>query len=645
MRRRSPLLLIIIIAVSCHAVRAAQQFTNVTAAAGVAMSGLGAAAAFGDFTGDGLPDLVISRNSPDYAVFVYTNDGDGTFTNVTAGCGISGYLGSLAWADYDGDGDLDLAGDYGNLVLYSNDGDGTFTNVTAAAGLAGVSTAKPVFLDYDNDGELDILAAAADCRLFHNDGGGVFSETTVAAGLGAATADWSAVAFDYDDDGDSDIYLPNDPASALWSNDGDGTFSDVTGTAGVANAGSDPSGVAVGDYDGDGDLDLYVVNIGELPFDPDYHRLYANNGDGTFTDVTGAAGVGCYGDGRTAWFLDYDRDGLLDLFAASHVSDNAMYHNDGDGTFTDRATVLNLDRPWDSFAATWADYDLDGDLDAYLAGHFDNRLVRNDDAPGNHLRLTLVGVTSNASALGARVRITLDSGERWEELTGGGGLQGRRELPLTIGLGGDDSVDLRVLWPSGLVEDYPDLPAGANLTVTEGDGIEFDTPGVEFTGGVVDDGALLEWSSADDGGGIVAWVLERDGDRLVELEASRSAYLDRDAAAGRVHRYLLTARTAAGHVHRYGPVELLIPEDSPADFRLSAPWPNPADGALSCRYALPEGIEGELALYDCAGRRLSSLPLTGRGEVELSTAALPAGVYLLRLSAPARSITRRVLVR
>ncbi|MBD3372216.1 MAG: T9SS type A sorting domain-containing protein [Candidatus Coatesbacteria bacterium] len=643
--RRLPLMFCLLVVVPFHGAGAAQQFTNVTGAAGVAMSGLGAAAAFGDFTGDGLPDLVISRNSPDYAVFVYTNDGDGTFTNVTASCGIGGYLGSLAWADYDGDGDLDLAGDNGNLVLYSNDGDGTFTNVTGAAGLVGVSTTKPVFLDYDNDGGLDILAAAHDCRLFHNDGGGVFSETTASAGLGAATADWSAVAFDYDDDGDSDLYLPNDPVSALWSNDGDGTFTDVTGAAGVGNAGSDPSGVAVGDYDGDGDLDLYVVNIGELPFEPDYHRLYANDGDGTFTDVTGAAGVGCYGDGRTAWFLDYDRDGLLDLFAASHVSDNAMYHNDGDGGFTDRATALNIDRPWDSFAATWADYDLDGDLDVYLAGHFDNRLLRNDDAPGNHLRLTLVGVTSNASALGARVRVTLDSGECWEELTGGGGLQGRREPPLTIGLGGDDSVDLRIWWPSGLVEDYTDLPAGANLTVTEGDGVEFDAPGIEFTGRVVDDGALLEWSSDDGNTGIVAWVLERDGGRLIELEASRSAFLDRDAAAGRAHRYLLTALTAEGPAHSYGPVELRIPEDSPADFRLSVPWPNPASDASSCRYALPEGVTGELALYDCAGRWLSSLSLTGRGEVELETAALPAGVYLLRLSAPARSITRRVLVR
>jgi hypothetical protein len=635
--------IVIILLTAAPPLFAAQHFTEVTGPAGVGMSGLGAAAAFGDFSGDGLPDLVISRNYPDYSVFVYTNDGDGTFTDVSGSCGVNGYLGSLTMVDFDGDGDLDLAGESGDVVVYRNDGAGTFTNVTAALGLGDVPASKVLFFDYDNDGELDLFAAGYDCRLFRNTAS-AFSEVTAAAGLASATADWSAAAFDYDNDGRLDLYLPNDPQSALWRNEGDGSFSDVTAQAGVSNPGSDPSGLDVGDYNGDGWLDIYICNIGELPFEPDYHRLYRNNGDGTFSDVTGGAGVACYGDGRGAWFIDYDRDGRRDIFAASHVSDNAMYRNDGDGTFTDTAAALNIDKPWDSFGVAWSDFDLDGDLDVYLAGHFDNRLLRNDEAPGGYLCLNLVGVESNTAAVGARVRVTLDDGECWDQRTAGGGLHGDEDPTLEFGLGDDDAVDLRIWWPSGLVEDYLAVPADSRLTITEGEGLEYAADEVVLDGRAVDDGLLLEWTP-ESGEGLSSWSVRRDGVELVELPGDAGRFLDRAATPGITYGYELVGRAVDGRELRRGSLELTRPSDAARAVELSPPWPCPATEVVKLSFDLPPGRQGTLSVYDTAGRRVIARELAGSGVCRLAIGELATGCYLVELKTAETRMVRRLVVR
>ena len=244
----------------------------------------------------------------------------------------------IAAADYDGDGLYDLfVPDGVESRLFHNRGDGTFEDVTRAAGLAGLSGASVgVFADYDNDGHEDLFVSRTfePNQLFHSDGDGTFTDVTDQAGLGADCCTTVASWGDVDDDGDLDLYLGryidprrsipttfyarNGEPNRLYRNDGDGTFTDVTDQAGVGDPGL-CLGSAFADYDDDGWPDLYVAN------DFGRNTLYHNRGDGTFDDVTVETGTLDYGAGMSASFGDYDNDGRLDLYVANVRSDHAWF--------------------------------------------------------------------------------------------------------------------------------------------------------------------------------------------------------------------------------------------------------------------------------------------------------------------------------
>jgi VCBS repeat protein len=243
-----------------------------------------------------------------------------------------GTSGGSAVADVDGDGweDVFLVGTP-EAVLYHNDGNGHFTDVTVAAGLPRPwpsAATGAVFFDYDNDGWPDLFVAAArgGDRLFHNTGGGRFVDVTAAAGI----------------------------APGRWGSMG-----------------------TVADYDRDGFLDLYVVRMGDeegtVP-KPNYgatngvgNTLYRNNGDGTFSDVTRRAGVGHTGWDMAGAWGDYDGDGWPDLYVANEFGGNALYHNDRDGTFTERAAAADVTDGGAGMGVAWGDYDGDGDLDLFVS--------------------------------------------------------------------------------------------------------------------------------------------------------------------------------------------------------------------------------------------------------------------------------------
>jgi hypothetical protein len=319
-----------------------------------------------DYDNDGYPDLFLVNGST-FAHWrrgdspqsrLYRNNGDGTFKDVSAGAGLNhmGWGMGVCAGDYNNDGRDDLyVTYYGGNVLYRNDGHGTFTDVADQAGVRshgwGLGCA---FGDYDNDGNLDLYVAnyvdvdverlgepgsAPNCTyrgiatfcgprglpggrdtLFHNNGDGTFTNVTERAGIDPGQyAGLGVVMGDYDRDGRLDIYVANDSTpSSLYHNNGDGTFTDVGVQAGVAysSEGQEQVGMGVdfGDYDNDGRLDLVKGN-----FSDDSKNLYHNNGDGTFTDVAYSAGIG-----EVSWllttfgakFLDYDNDGWKDILLA-----------------------------------------------------------------------------------------------------------------------------------------------------------------------------------------------------------------------------------------------------------------------------------------------------------------------------------------
>jgi hypothetical protein len=380
-------------------------FTDINAGLpGVAWS----SAAWGDYDGDGDLDLLLTGNSKTlgYVSFVYRNDGGGAFTDIDAG--IEGVdLSSVAWGDYDNDGDLDIlmcgySYAVGRLArIYRNDG-GTFTDLNL--GLPDVCDGSVAWGDYDNDGDLDFVLTGyqdsplSTSRVYRNNG----NETFTDIGAGLPGLYWSAVAWaDYDNDGDLDLLVTGDTgsgyASRLYRNDaGKFYYEWVAPLPGVGY-----SAVAWGDYDNDGDLDLLLAGNMGAGF---IARVYRNEGAASFTDI--GAGLPGFSYGTVAWG-DYDNDGNLDILLSGFTGSQyitRVYHNDGAGTFTD--LVAGLTGVFES-AAVWGDYDNDGDLDFVLAGdtstEFIARVYRNDGAPAN----TPPAGPGGLSALAAGDHVTL----------------------------------------------------------------------------------------------------------------------------------------------------------------------------------------------------------------------------------------------
>ena len=284
---------------------------------------------------------------------------------------------------------------------------GWFNNVAASAGLCAPDTAGGSILeDFDNDGYLDIVTSSWDpsepMKYLHNDANGRFTDYTARAGLAEQLGGLNIVQADFNSDGWTDIFVMrgawlNDAGqmrNSLLQNNGDGTFTDVTHRAGLADPAYPTQTAAWGDYDNDGDVDVYVCNESEGFRFPS--QLFRNNGDGTFSDVASQAGVtnSLYCKG-SVWG-DYDNDGDLDLYASNLGGDNRLYRNNGDGAFTDVAMKLGVQEPYFSFATWFWDYDNDGWLDLFVAGYASDignvaasylGLAALDGSPGAYPRL------------------------------------------------------------------------------------------------------------------------------------------------------------------------------------------------------------------------------------------------------------------
>lgn len=335
---------------------------------------MGPGCAFLDYNGDGNLDIYMVNGhalppegySP-VTNALYRNDGDGTFTDVTeqAGVGDTGYGVGVTAADYDNDGDTDLyITNYGPNVLYRNNGDGTFTDVTEKAGVGdgkwGVGCA---FLDYDQDGYLDLYVANYVEFSLENPKQIEGFYVTREAGQ-KLTRDATGYPHPDNFSGVPDV---------LYRNNGDGTFADVTREAGIFNPEGKGMGISCGDYDGDGDIDIYVAN----DLTPNF--LFENNGDGTFAEVALMAGVAYNEDAKMESsmgvdFGDYNRDGFLDLIVPNFQGEaSTLYRNNGDGSFVDLSSASGVGlatRPFVGWGVGFLDYDNDGEFDLFIAtGH------------------------------------------------------------------------------------------------------------------------------------------------------------------------------------------------------------------------------------------------------------------------------------
>jgi tetratricopeptide (TPR) repeat protein len=487
----------------------------------------------------------------------------GRFKDIAATAGTNAFLeaGGVVVDDFDNDGLLDIVASSTDvcdaLHFYHNNGDGTFSDRTVQAGLADqLGGLNLVQVDYNNDGCMDLLVLRGGWEfpmrksLLRNNCNGTFTDVTDQSGLGATVTETnSAVWADIDNDGYLDLFIANEKSpSQLFRNRGDGTFEDISHAAGIDQT-AYSKGVTAADYDNDGYVDFYVSNLDG----PNY--LYHNNLDNTFTEIAKQAGVQAPGTGFATWFFDYDNDGWPDLFVTSypsfspdevvrsymhlptHVDTMKLYRNNRNGTFEDVTTQVGLDRVFIPMGSNFGDVDNDGFLDIYLGpgqpsfgAILPHELLRNDggkkfvditassgtgdmhkghgisfadlfrtghedivanfggaipsdrhslrlfENPGNDndwITMRLVGVKSNRAAVGARVKVTVENdGNTTRSIyrtVGYGSSFGGNPMEQHIGLGhGARITDIDIWWPaSNTRQHFTNVPKDQYIQVNE----------------------------------------------------------------------------------------------------------------------------------------------------------------------------------
>jgi hypothetical protein len=528
------------------------RFTDIRKSAGIAfvqdstetdekyyLETMGTGVAWIDYDQDGLMDLYFVQAGATDAYkpakplhsALYHNNGDGTFTDVTTKAGVGGeghYGQGVAVGDFDNDGypDLYVTG-YGRAILYHNNGNGTFTDVTSKAGVAdeGKWSTSAAWVDFDKDGWLDLVVTnyldwspknnewcgerapgyrsycspnnyhGQKTMLYRNNHDGTFTDVSDKSGIGQPESKgMGVVAADFNNDGWPDIAIANDTwPNFLFENKHNGTFSDESLISGLA-ASEDGRyeagmGIDAADVDGDGFLDVYITHL-----DFELNRLYHNNGDGTFTDVTYSSGIGNKAimlSGVAAKFIDYDNDGWPDIVQANGAMvDNVklyhsevsykepllMFHNLGGGRFEKTSDSLGPDfnQPVAGRGLATADFFNDGaiGLAVVCRGDFPE-LLRNDGGNANHwLEVLLIGTKSNRDGIGSVLKLTSEGFVHVEQSKGGTSYMSASDPRIHFGLGKRGKIEsLVITWPSGQVDKLTNVPIDQIIAVKEGVGI------------------------------------------------------------------------------------------------------------------------------------------------------------------------------
>ena len=500
---------------------------------------MGSGAGFADIDNDGNIDLYIVNipgpftqdrdTNKGNANVLYRNNGDGTFTDITrtAGVGHQGYGMGCVFADYDGDADLDLyLTNYGENVLYRNNGDATFTDVTENAGVdCELWSTGAAFADVDGDTDLDLYVCnyvtydlealeqmkeeslqsgkpvpsalnphvfePQDNVFYRNNGDGTFTDATDEIGIAAVGGrSMQAIFSDFDNDNDLDLYVANDTTTNhIYRNDGGGNFTDVSTESWAADfRGS--MGLTAGDYDADGDTDLFMSHWVDEE-NALYRNLFVEDGDTkqirfvdeSYTAMLAENSIKQIGWGTT--LFDYDNDGDLDIFVTNGSTfqelrrpevlipqPDMLFRNNGDETFTDvsqevriAALPLRVGR-----GATFGDYDNDGDVDIFVVNnHAPPTLLRNDGGNRNNwLQVKLVGSNANRDAIGAKIQVKTADHTQIREIYAGDSYMSFNSLISEFGVGDATQIEmLQVTWQNGETQKLHNVPANQRIRVTQ----------------------------------------------------------------------------------------------------------------------------------------------------------------------------------
>jgi len=482
------IILLLFICLSIHA----QTYTNIASQTGINSVYIsnyyvpGGGVGFADYDNDDDPDILLC----DFARFkLYRND-NGVFTDVTSQAGINllgDCLKSVVWGDYNNDGlrDVYLTSWYSGNRLYKNNGNGTFTDVTFTAGVNVpiiFQSTTAAWGDINKDGYIDLyvgnygnIEGAGDQKniLFKNNGNGTFSDITNSAGVADSSLKkpLATVIFDYDLDGWQDIYIAMDKyqRSTLFKNNGNGTFTDVTYSSHTMCF-FDAMGIGVGDFNHDGLFDMHVSN------GPPGNAMFRNNGDGTFTNVAVQTNTTinkeCWGNS----FIDYDNDGWCDLYvtaAAGIDMCDVLYRNNHNSTFTNLGFSSGIRDSIYSYGVAKSDYNNDGYPDLCVTMSDSNiHFYKNSGGSNKWIKLKCIGVQSNKDAIGTYITVYANGLMNRQIILGGSSFLSCDDVELIFGIGSALQADSVVInWTNGHIDRSFNIAANGRYTAIEGSGV------------------------------------------------------------------------------------------------------------------------------------------------------------------------------